>query len=196
MLPHPQHTTDEVTIMLRWVFALEKGKGGPTLLRGLAGEVIAPKEDKAGTFVLEATYADAGRAPAGSLSGKASASLRSRRLEAEAGEIKGARILGDCVGAIDHGHSVKFANVNLADVGGITARASSGNVGGKIEFHMGSPAGELLGTIVVPNTGGWDKWIEQKTPLSSPARADVYAVFVNPGNGGLMNLDWVQFNAK
>ena len=196
MLPHPQHTTDEVTIMLRWVFALEKGKGGPTLLRGLAGEVIAPKEDKAGTFFLEATYTDAGRAPAGSLSGKASASLRSRRLEAEAGEIKGARILGDCVGAIDHGHSVKFANVNLADVGGITARASSGNVGGKIEFHMGSPAGELLGTIVVPNTGGWDKWIEQKTPLSSPARADVYAVFVNPGNGGLMNLDWVQFNAK
>ena len=42
MLPHPQHTTDEVTIMLRWVFALEKGKGGPTLLRGLAGEVVAP----------------------------------------------------------------------------------------------------------------------------------------------------------
>ena len=42
---------------------------GPTLVRGLAGEVIAPKEDKAGTFVLEAAYTDAGRAPAGSLSG-------------------------------------------------------------------------------------------------------------------------------
>ena len=71
MLPHPQHTTDEVTIMLRWVFGLEKGKGGPALTRGLTGEVIAPEADDAGTFVLEATYADAGRAPAGSLSGKA-----------------------------------------------------------------------------------------------------------------------------
>ena len=43
MLPHPQHTTDEVTIMLRWVFGLEKGKGGPALMRGLNGEVTAPK---------------------------------------------------------------------------------------------------------------------------------------------------------
>src|SRR5690606_3473972 len=56
MLPHPQHTTDEVTLMLRWVFGLEKGKGGPTLMRGLAGEIIAPNPEKAGEFILEATY--------------------------------------------------------------------------------------------------------------------------------------------
>ena len=199
MLPHPQHTTDEVTIMLRWVFGLEKGKGGPALTRGLTGEVIAPKEDKPGTFVLDATYADAGRAPAGSLSGKASVALRSRRLEAEAGEIQGAKNLGSAVGAIDHGHSVKLAGINLADVGSITARASSGNVGGRIEFRAGSPAGALLGSVEVPNTGGWDKWIEPQCalPPSAPrTRTDIYAVFVNPGKGGLMNLDWVQFNAK
>ena len=199
MLPHPQHTTDEVTIMLRWVFGLEKGKGGPSLTRGLTGEVTAPKEDKPGTFVLEATYADAGRAPAGSLSGKASVALRSRRLEAEAGEIQGAKILGSAVGAIDHGHSVKLAGINITDVGSITARASSGNVGGKIEFHVGSPTGELLGSLDVPNTGGWDKYIELKTDLPATAprtRTDIYAVFTNPGKGGLMNLDWLQFNAK
>ena len=196
MLPHPQHTTDEVNIMLRWVFALEKGKGGPTLLRGLTGEVIAPKGDKPGAFILEATYTDAGRAPAGSLSGKASAKLRSRRLEAEAGEIQGAKNLGSCVGAVDHSHYVKFSSVNLAEVGAITARASSGNVGGRIEFHAGSPTGELLGSVEVPNTGGWDKWIEPKLLLTSQMRADVYAVFINPGKGGLMNLDWVQFDAK
>ena len=199
MLPHPQHTTDEVTIMLRWVFGLERGKGGPALTRGLTGEVTAPKEDQPGTFVLEATYADAGRAPAGSLSGKASVALRSRRLEAEAGEIQGAKNLGSAVGAVDHGHSVKLAGINLADVGSITARASSGNVGGKIEFHVGSPTGDLLGTVEVPNTGGWDKWIEPQfaLPPSAPrTRTDVYAVFINPGKSGLMNLDWVQFNAK
>ena len=199
MLPHPQHTTDEVTIMLRWVFGLEKGKGGPALMRGLNGEVTAPKEDKPGTFVLEATSADAGRAPAGSLSGRASVALRSRRLEAEAGEIQGAKNLGSAVGAVDHGHSVKLAGINLADVGSITARASSGNVGGKIEFHAGSPTGDLLGTVDVPNTGGWDKWIEPQCalpPFAPRTRTDVFAVFINPGKGGLMNLDWVQFNAK
>ena len=196
MLPHPQYTTDEVTIMLRWVFGLEKGKGGPTLIRGLTGEVVAPADGKSGAFVLEATYTDAGRAPAGSLSGKASVRLRSRRLEAEAGEIKGAKILGACIGAIDDGHHVKFSGVNLADVGAIVARASSGNVGGKIEFRAGSPSGELLGAVDVPNTGGWEKWIEPKSELAPNtvrARTDVFAVFVNPGKGGLMNLDWVEF---
>ncbi len=199
MLPHPQHTTDEVTIMLRWVFGLEKGKGGPTLTRGLTGEVTAPAADKPGNFALEATYADAGRPPAGSLSAQASVRLRSRRLEAEAGEVQGARILGKEVGAIDHGHSVKFAGINLADVGSLTARASSGNVGGTIEFHAGTATGPLLGSVTVPNTGGWDQFIEPQTPIAagSPGdRTDVYAVFINPGKGGLMNLDWVQFNAK
>ena len=91
---------------------------------------------------------------------------------------------------------MKFADVNLADVGTITARASSGNVGGKIEFHADSPTGELLGVVEVPNTGGWDKWIEPKAAITTQERADIYAVFINPGKGGLMNLDWVQFNAK
>jgi cytochrome c len=206
MLPHPQHTTDEVTIMLRWVFGLEKGKGGPSLARGLAGEVIAPKADTTGAFVLEATYTDAGCAPAGSLSGRASVTLRARRVEAETGEISGARILGfgsasgkKGLGAIDHGHFVKLPGINLADVARITARASSGNVGGRIEFHTGSPTGALLGAVEVPNTGGWENWIEPKTDLAANTahvRADVFAVFVNPGKGGLMNLDWVQFDAN
>ena len=89
--------------------------------------------------------------------------------------------------------------MNLAEVGGFTARAASGNVGGAIEFRAGSPTGALLATLAVPNTGGWDKWIEPKasTAAKAPAeRTDVYAVFVNPGKGGLMNLDWVQFDAK
>ena len=81
----------------------------------------------------------------------------------------------------------------------ITVRASSGNVGGKIEFRTGSPTGELLGSVEVPNTGGWDQYIEPQFPLPSTAprgRTDLYAVFINPGKGGLMNLDWVQCNAR
>ena len=80
MLPHPQLTDDEVAIMLRWMLALEPGKGGPTLLRGLAGEVTTPSPGKPqpGVFVLEATYTDLGRAPAGELSGRATITLRPR----------------------------------------------------------------------------------------------------------------------
>ena len=94
---------------------------------------------------------------------------------------------------------MQFTAINLSDVGRIVARASSGNVGGKIEFRAGSPDGVLLGTVEVPNTGGWDRWIEPAFDLPTNAargRADVFAVFVNPGKGGLMNLDWVQFDPR
>jgi cytochrome c len=199
MLPHPQHTTDEVTIMLRWVFSLEKGKGGPSLTRGLTGEVPAPKEDKPGIFRLEATYTDAGHGTAGPLTGRAVVALRARRLEAELGDVHGPKVMGPMIGAIDHGHYVTFAGIDLAEVGSLTVRTSSGNVGGTIEFHAGSPDGALIATVAVPNTGGWDKWIEPKAellPTAPRTRGDVCAVFVNPGKGGLMNLDWVQFNER
>jgi cytochrome c len=205
MLPHPQHTTDEVSIMLRWVFGLEKGKTGVMLVRGLSGEVTAPKDAKPGQFVLEATYVDAGRAPAGSLSSKTSVALRSRRIEAETSEAQGPGVGGGTkasgkkmLRSINDKHMVWFRQLNLADVGSITARGASNNVGGRIEFRLGSPEGVLLGSVEIPPTGGWDNWIEPTTaPFTSPEpRADVVAVFVNPGKGGLMNLDWVQFNAK
>ncbi|MDB6152900.1 MAG: gdhB 1 [Chthoniobacteraceae bacterium] len=199
MLAHPQHTADEIHIMLRWVFGLEKGKGGPAIARGLSGEITAPSSDKAASFVLEATYTDAGRAPAGSLSGKAAVTLRPRRIEAITGELHGPAVLGHNLGAIDDGHSVRLADINLADVGSVTVRASSGNVGGKIEFRTGAKDGALIGSVEVPNTGGWDKWIEARSEPGTaipPGRADIFLVFVNPGKGGLMNLDWVQFNPR
>ena len=204
MLPHPQHTTDEVAIMLRWMLGLEKGKGGPVLVRGLSGEVPVAGAEKPGTFVLEAVYTDAGRAPAGSLSGKASVSLRSRRVEAESGELAGKapQVLGlggasggKGIGATDHGHTIRYANLNLADSSSVTLRFASAGAGGKVELRSGSPTGELLATVDVPVTGKWDEWKESTVPLATkPARGDVHIVFVNPGKSGLMNLDWIQFN--
>lgn len=80
MLPHTQLTDDEVAIMLRWILGLEPGKGGPVLLRGLTGELATPnpRKPKPGVFVIEATYTDQGRAPAGELSGRATITLRPR----------------------------------------------------------------------------------------------------------------------
>ena len=104
-----------------------------------------------------------------------------------------------CLGAIDDKHSVRFADIDLATVGSITARASSGNVGGRIELRAGSATGDLLGSVDIPNTGGWDKWIEAKTALAANApqtRTDIFVVFTNPGKSGLMNLDWLRFDPR
>ena len=76
MLPHGQLTDDEIVIMLRWVLNMKAGEKGPVFLRGLTGEMATPKTDKPGNLVIEATYTDEGRAPAGELSGRATITLR------------------------------------------------------------------------------------------------------------------------
>jgi cytochrome c len=118
MLAHPQHTVDEVAFMLRWILALEKGKGGPSITRGLTGEITAPKGDKAGQFILEATYTDAGAAPAGSLAGKANVALRTRRIEAETTLDNGAgRIIKSFEGARLHELTLGYAAIGSHYIG-------------------------------------------------------------------------------
>jgi len=51
--------------------------------------------------------------------------------------------------------------------------------------------------VEVTNTGAWEKWIDLTAPLQPATnRADLYILFTNPGKGGLMNLDWLQFNPR
>jgi cytochrome c len=95
MLPHESLNPDQIRMMVRWIFALEPGRRGGNVARGLSGEINVPKDDKLQSATLEASYSDNGRAPAGSLGGKAAVKLRSRRIEAElADEKQGAKVLG------------------------------------------------------------------------------------------------------
>jgi len=195
MLPHANHTADEVHMMVKWIYGLADGKATPTVARGLEGQITAPKDNKLATGIIEATFTDLGRSPAGPLSGKAMVKLRTRRIEAEkADELQGPKIQGKVIGSTAHAHKVRFDDIPLGEVGALKVLASSGGAGGRIEFHSGSPEGPLLGSIEVPNTGGWDKFQEFKSTVKpSEERTDVYLVFVNPGKGGLMNVDWVEF---
>lgn len=200
MLPHPSLTTDQIQLMVRWVFALEPGKTGAGLVRGLQGKVEPPKDDQLRTLVLEATYTDAGHPPAASLAGHATVRLRHPRLEAErADDILGAKVLGHFVGAIDHTHVLRFRDVRLPAADQVRARVASAGAGGRIELRTGSPEGPLLATFDVAPTGGWERWIEVRTALNHPGSdtpSDLFAVFVHPGRGALMNLDWIEFNPR
>ncbi|MFM9001346.1 MAG: PQQ-dependent sugar dehydrogenase [Opitutia bacterium] len=198
MLAHPQHTEDEVAIMLRWMFALEPGKGGPTFTRGLEGQVTAPKEGKPGTLLLEATYTDAGAGAVGQLSCKATVALRHRRIEAETAEITGGKKSGKVVGSTNHGATIKFSGLNLSDTRNIRISASAGGgaKGSQVEVRLDSPTGQLLGTVDIAHTGDWGKLQENRAKLTpATGRHDVYLVLTNPKKGGgLMNVDWVQFD--
>jgi cytochrome c len=108
------------------------------------------------------------------------------------GSASGGRFVGDT----NHGQHVRFNSLNLVSAAAVTCRVASGGQGGAVEFRAGAPDGPLLARVEVPVTGGWEAWQEITAPLSQPGagRTDVFAVFVNPGKSGLMNLDWIQFN--
>ncbi len=197
MLAHPQHTEDEVAIMVRWMLALEKGKGGPVITRGLEGQLTAAKDNKPGKLLLEAIYTDVGAGVAGPLSGKASVALRHRRIEAESAEITGGKNTGKAIGSTQHGATLKFANLNLADTKNVKINASSGGgaKGSQIEVRLDSPTGPVVATVDIAHTGDWGKFMENKAKLTpATGRHDVYLVLTNPKKGGgLMNVDWVEF---
>lgn len=195
MLPHEAMSADQVQLMVRWVYSLEPGKTGAGLVRGLRGIIEAPRDEKNRVATLEASYTDAGRGPAAPLSSTATVKLRNRRIEAElADEISGARVLGGFLGAIDHGHFARFKNIHLGGSRGLTVRVACAGSGGTIEARRGSVSGELLATFEVTPTGGWETWVTKSAPLVAKDRDDVVVVFKNPGKGGLMNLDWIQFD--
>jgi alpha-L-arabinofuranosidase len=66
---------------------------------------------------------------------------------------------GECIGWIDHGDWVRYERVDFGRrTEQIEFRAASASNGGIIEIRLDSPEGDLLGTCVVPNTGGWQSW--------------------------------------
>jgi cytochrome c len=206
MLPHPQHSADEISIMVQWIYSLKKGTGGPAMVRGLSGEIPAPTDVDVRSGVLAASYTDLGNPPAGALTAQATVHLIARRIEVEDGEvIEGAQI-HDQVGAsggksmrvVASGNNLKISGLNLSDSASVTFRVAS-EKGGKIELHSGSKTGAMIATCDVAATGGFDKWTEVNVPLKASAeRTNVVIVFKNgskPAKGELLDIDWIQFNA-
>jgi cytochrome c len=205
MLPHGHHTRDQIKDMVSWVLAAKGGDDQPVLQRGLQGVASLPSESAGLRAIkVEALFTDAGATPASPLTGRATATLRPRRIEAElhdgqhgtqalsGGSASGEKFIGDT----HHGQHLRFAALDLTQASAITCRVASGGHGGWIELHDGTADGPMLARMEVPNTGGWESWQVITAPLSpaAPARTDVYAVFINPGKSGLMNLDWIQFD--
>ncbi|WP_211481694.1 glycoside hydrolase family 43 protein [Arachidicoccus rhizosphaerae] len=74
------------------------------------------------------------------------------------------------------------------------ARIASGGNGGKIELHLDSLNGKLVGICNVQNTGGWLNWTTAKCKVrDAKGKHDLYLVF-SGGEGELFNFDWWRFH--
>lgn len=91
---------------------------------------------------------------------------------------------------------VQYNNVDFgtASPTGFKVRASSATSGGTIEVREDSPQGQLLGTVTVTNTGGWQDWATFSADLSSSITGiKNIALCFSGGSGYLMNVDSIQF---
>ena len=107
--------------------------------------------------------------------------------------------VGVYVTDIHNGDYIKLQNVHLCykTPRTFTARVASGLRGGQIEIRLDSVGGQLLGTLDVPGTGGWEKWQTITTDLAAldsyPSRLhtrDLYLVFKGRKGPKLFNFDW------
>ena len=204
MIPHSQHTLEEVREMVGWVYGLEPA-GLVRVFPGFVNEIPVSKDEvaKPGYFKLEANYLDRGFRDVPPLSGSATLLLRPRLIEAEtADEIHGPQILGSgsagggkFIGAINHGHHVRINGISFDRVKKLTLKVASAGQGGSIEVRLDKPDGDLIATVPVEVNGQWEKFYEKTTELTATTgRHDVYFVFTHPSKaGGLMNLDSVNF---
>jgi len=218
MIPHGQHTPEEVREMVSWVYSLQP-TGLVRVFSGFVGEVPVSAEEaaKSGHYRLDVNYTDRGAGVVPALNGSASVYLRSRLAEAEtADEVNGPQVLksdkasgNEFAGAINHGHTLRFRKINFDQFDSVKLRIASAGAGGAIELRADQPDGHLLATVDVEVNGQWEEFYERTVVFNKDLPAtddkaaspisgqhDLVVVFTHPAKAsGLMNLDSLQFIA-
>ncbi len=110
--------------------------------------------------------------------------------------------IGVYVTDIHNGDYIKLQNVDFGTAWptSFKARVASGLRGGQIELHLDSIGGQLLGTLQVPGTGGWEQWqtlTADLSPLTShPSPRDLFLVFKGRKGPKLFNFDWWEMGGQ
>ena len=98
------------------------------------------------------------------------------------------------VGYISNGSWVEYNQLNLNGVNGMAVRTASDGSGGTISVCLDSPSGQVIGTVQVSPTGGWQTWTTENISLSGASGYhNVYLVFNGSGYNGLFNVEWFAF---
>ncbi|GAA1023349.1 hypothetical protein Aple_084290 [Acrocarpospora pleiomorpha] len=97
---------------------------------------------------------------------------------------------GQTLGYIDPGDWAGYNNVNVGGATSFRARVVSGGAGGQIQVRTGSQTGPILGTVAVPNTGGWTTFANVTTTLTGVpvGSANLFLTFTGTGTG-LFDVD-------
>jgi type 1 glutamine amidotransferase len=97
---------------------------------------------------------------------------------------------GQTLGYIDPGDWASYGGVDLTGATSLTARVVSGGPGGTIQVRTGSATGTVLGSVAVPNTGGWSTYADVTGNLSNVPTGSQTLFLTFTGTGtGLFDVD-------
>ena len=104
---------------------------------------------------------------------------------------------GKDIGYIENGDWIKFNGVDFNDGAALfQARVASATNGGTIEIYIDSLTGNLVGSLIVKGTNGWQNWTTNSCSISEVSGVhDIYFKFTG-GRGFLLNLNWWEFKTK
>jgi arabinoxylan arabinofuranohydrolase len=110
-------------------------------------------------------------------------------------EIASDNKTGVYVTDINKGDYIKVRDVDFGKGAQMfEASVASASQGGKIEIHIDSLSGPLLGTCIVESTGGWLNWVTKSCQISKAKGVhDLYFMFKGRENN-LCNFDWWRFS--
>lgn len=214
MTPHPQLSEADANEIVRWILSLG-APPKPKQSLPVAGKfTLSPKGRTAGTYVLRASYRDKGAKGQAPLEGSAVLALRPALQQAEQADSisKGATIyhpFDNEVAALSNLVNNSFFCIKYVDLNGlssVTFRIGTGDplhpfIGGRIELHLDSPEGPLVGKVEVPasNDPGKMAFLEKNLLLESVSDRrfhDLYFVVKNENDPQkpVTAVDWIRFN--
>jgi glucosylceramidase len=99
------------------------------------------------------------------------------------------------VGYADDGDYSVYKHVNFpANITTANVRVASAGSGGALEFRLDGPTGQMIGSVSIPVTGGWQKWTTVSGAVSGASGLhDLYVVF--RGATSIGNMNWFQFKS-
>jgi arylsulfatase A-like enzyme len=104
------------------------------------------------------------------------------------------------LGFITHGDWTGYKAINFGSNPAAKVpfyvRVSAKNQGGTIELRLDSPTGEVVGSIPVATTGGWDNYKTLSTTLSGVSGTHTLYLCYKGGSGNLFNLNWFAWSPQ
>ncbi len=207
MAAHPQISESDARTIAEYILSLKDAKKASLPIQNDYA-ATAHKGKKDGAYIIQATYSDKGYKTATALTATDLYVVRSPKIKASTfDEAKAAskfnveQLGGDVAIASEDNSYIAFKDIDLTGVQSLSIAAFSmkgSTAGGKIEVHIGSPTGTLLGDVEVPDGNVAPLKIVLNKPPTPPMPTTVYFVFKNPKNEGkpLFAVNTIEFLEK